>query len=343
MFRTLALSFLVVPAFLLAQQKPLDIYWIDTEGGAATLIVTPQGESLLIDTGNPVERDINRIFEATKAAGLKKIDYLLTTHYHDDHFGGVEGVSKLIPIEHFLDHGDTIEKIPRRLALFETYKKVSEGKRKTVKVGDKLPLKGVDIVVVAAGGEVLTKPINKGGPNAALCKDALVKPSPTAEIENPQSVGILLTYNNRFKFLNMGDLTWDKEQLLACPVNMLGKVTVFQATHHGFLGGQSGAPQHVHAVQPQVFVTANGPRKGITTPAIWDIMAKSPGVEGIWQGHLGMGVDKDHNTSEDMIANMEATAQCKGNWMKLSAMRDGKFTMTNGRNNFSKTYTARKN
>ena len=69
--------------------KRLDMYWIDVEGGAATLLVTPAGETVLIDTGNPGRRDPDRIVKAlTKSPGMKQIDHLIITHYHGDHFGG---------------------------------------------------------------------------------------------------------------------------------------------------------------------------------------------------------------------------------------------------------------
>ena len=56
---------------------------------------------------------------------------------------------------------------------------------------------------------------------------------------------------------------------------------------------------------------------------------------------LALLQDPAHNTSQDMIANLEETAECKGNWTKASVGQDGKFTVTNGRNGFSKSYTAR--
>jgi beta-lactamase superfamily II metal-dependent hydrolase len=326
---------------LSAQSRNLDIYWIDVEGGAATLIVSPSGQALLADTGHPgpEDRDARRIHEvATKQAGLKKIDFLLTTHFHGDHVGGAAALSKMIPIERYLDHGDSIETSnPRASQLWETYKSISSGKRTVLKPGDRIPLEGVQVQVVASNGEVLAKPINGGGPNAQLCRDAAQPRADTTE--NSRSAGFLLTHG-RFKFLDTGDLTQDKEMLLACPDNKLGKVTIMQATHHGFFNDQSGAPPHVFAVQPQVMLVNNGPRKGLH-PAAYELISKIPGIEGIWQGHLALAGDKQHNTSEDMIANLEPTAECKGNWLKASVGRDGKFTLTNGRNGFSKTYSAR--
>ena len=98
----LALVLLAVPSR--AEEKPrgLDISFIDTEGGAATLIVTPAGESVLIDCGNPGPRDAERIHQtATQQAGLEAIDHLVITHWHTDHYGGVARLAKLMPIRNY--------------------------------------------------------------------------------------------------------------------------------------------------------------------------------------------------------------------------------------------------
>src|SRR5262249_7189896 len=266
----------VLAAATHAQSNKLKIYWIDTEGGAATLIVTPSGQSLLADSGNPgnEDRDAKRIFEAARDAGLKKIDFLLTTHYHGDHVGGAPALSKLIPIEKFLDHGDSIETAdPRGAQLWEAYKTVSTGKRTVLKPGDKIPLRGVEITVITSDGEAVAA--TKGsGPNQ-WCKDALRKdPDKT---ENGRSLGILLRLG-RFTFLDLGDLTWDKEMLLACPMNRVGRVTLFQATHHGFSNDTSGAPALVWAIQPQIVVVNNGATKGLGANA-YDTISKIPGLE----------------------------------------------------------------
>ena len=322
-----------------AQSGALKIYWIDTEGGAATLIVTPSGQSLLADSGNPGsdDRDAKRIFEAAKAAGLKKIDFLLTTHFHSDHVGGAPALAKLIPIEKFYDHGDSIETAdPRAAQLFEAYKVVSKGKRVILKPGDKIPLRGVDVRVVSSNGEVIA-PKSTGRQNS-WCKGALSKGED--KTENGRSLGFLLTYG-KFKFLDLGDLTWDREMSLACPVNRIGRVTLFQATHHGFYNDASGAPALVWGIEPQVVVVNNGATKGLAANA-YDTLSKIQGLEAIWQSHRSIRNDDAHNTSESMIANLGQTpAECKGLSLRASISRGGKFVLTNSRNDFSKTYTAR--
>jgi beta-lactamase superfamily II metal-dependent hydrolase len=343
-------------AVLPAQAKNLDIYWIDVEGGASTLIVAPSGESLLIDTGWTVgDRDAKRILAATQDAGLKKIDSLLISHWHADHVGGLAALSKLIPIGRFFDHGDAIEKENQQW--LDSYKTASAGgKRTVVKPGDEIPINGIRTLVVSSNQQILPHAVNGGGPNP-LCASAEQK-APVAP-ENQRTVGMLLTYG-KFKFLDLIDLDWEKEMELACPVNKLGHVTLYQTSRHGSFDG-AGAPAFLGAIRPQVVVMNNGPRKGmgqvdnnvksVTPPGTHTApyernsylrLAKLPGIEGIWQEHLSL-LDKDpaHNTAENMIANFEDTAECQGHWIKASVARDGTFTVTNSRNGFSRTYTAR--
>jgi len=347
----LLLALLLVPSGVLeAQSRNLEIYWIDVEGGAATLVVSPSGESILIDTGFEVDdRDAKRIYAATQQAGLKKIDYLVISHYHADHVGGLSALSKMIPIGSFFGRGDEIEPVNQKW--LDSYKTASAGKRTIVKPGDQIPIKGLQALVVSSDQKLLAKPLEGGGPNS-LCADAEQKAP--AGPENQGMVGMLLTYG-RFKLLALIDLDWEKEMELVCPVNKLGAVTLYQTSRHGSFDG-AGAPAFLGAIKPQVVVVNNGPRKGMgqvdnnvksTHSAPYEKnaylrLAKTPGVEGIWQVHLSL-LDKDpsHNTSEDMIANLEETADCKGNGIKVSVGKDGKFTVTNARNGFSKTYAAR--
>jgi beta-lactamase superfamily II metal-dependent hydrolase len=339
---------------LTAQSKTLDIYWIDVEGGAATLIVAPSGQSMLIDTGYETGgRDAKRIYAATQQAGLKSIDHMVISHYHGDHVGGLAALSKMIPIGRFYGPNDVIE--PQNQKWFDSYRAAAAGKRTIAKPGDMIPLQGVQAMVVSADRELLSKPLPGGGPNP-LCANAEQKAP--AGLENERMVGIMLTYG-RFKFLDLTDLDWATEMRLVCPENKLGKVTVHQTDRHGSWEG-AGAPAFLGAIAPQVIVFNNGPRKGLgqmqeaksTTPEGTRVApyerngyaraAKLPGIEGIWQGHLSL-LDKDpaHNTSPDMIANLGETAECAGHWIKASVESSGRFTITNSRNGFSKTYTAR--
>ena len=354
MLRFLLLALLLVPSGTLsAQSRNLDIYWIDVEGGAATLIVSPSGESMLIDTGFEADdRDAKRIFAAAQQAGLKKIDYVVISHYHADHVGGLAALSKMIPLGRFFGRGDEIEPVNQKW--FDSYRTASAGKRTIVKPGDQIPIKGLQALVVSSDGKLLEKPLSGGGPNP-LCAGAEQKPS--AGPENSNMVGTLLTFG-KFKLLALIDLDWAMEMEMVCPVNKLGTVTLYQSGRHGAFDG-AGAPALLGAIRPQVVVVNNGPRKGLgqvdntVRPATgtktapyernaYARLAKLPGIEGIWQGHLSL-LDRDpaHNTSENMIANLEDTADCKGHWIKASVEPNGKFTIVNGRNGFSKTYTAR--
>jgi competence protein ComEC len=190
---------------------------------------------------------------------------------------------------------------------------------------------------VAANAQTIAKPVNGGGAVNPYCKDAATKDRD--KTENQRSVGFLLTYG-KFRFLDVGDLTWDVEMDLACPANKLGTVNLLQATHHGFVNDFSGAPAHVLALKPQVVMVNNGESKGWQNSA-WDTVSKIQGLEDIWQLHQAMGPNHDHNVDAQKIANLEASEQCKGQWMKAVISKDGKFTVTNGRNGFSKTYTSR--
>jgi competence protein ComEC len=338
-----ALTLVSVAAVALAAQRggstpALEIYWIDVEGGGATLIVSPSGQSLLVDTGwRKDDRDARRIYDVAAKAGLKKIDYLIITHFHADHVGGVGALSKLIPIDHYLDHGDTVENRPGQAAdEWAIYQEASKGKRSQPKLGDKIPLKGLDITVVAVNGDLITSPINGGGPNnSALCKDPVLKKPDTGE--NGRSVGFLLQYGN-FQFLDLGDLTWNKEIDMVCPVNRLGTVDLLQVNHHGM--DLSGAPPFVHSAGARVAVMNNGPRKG-GIGSYLDVVKSAPGLEALWQLHLSLVTERERNTADDYIANFEEEAACTGHYLKASIAPDGRYTLTNTRNNITRTYASR--
>jgi competence protein ComEC len=349
MSRSIARSLWLVTLWLVpagmasAQPRNLDIYWVDVEGGAATLIVSPSGESLLFDSGWEVgDRDAKRIAAAAQQAGLKRIDDFILSHFHADHAGGISALAKMIPIGRCFDRGDFIEPANQRWR--DAYLSVCAAKRTIVHAGNRIPLKGLQVDVMASNGELLAKPIKGGGPNP-LCATAENKPPDVPE--NQLMVGALFTYG-KFRFLDLADLDWEKEMELSCPVNKIGEVTIWQTGRHGALDG-AGAPGFLYAIKPQVVVVNNGPRKGLGGPSPglqkaltvhYERIAKTPGIEGIWQGHRSL-LDPDHNTAVDMIANLEDTAECQGHWIKASVGRDGRFTITNGRNGFSRNYTAR--
>jgi beta-lactamase superfamily II metal-dependent hydrolase len=337
---------LLLAAPVHAQPRTLDIYWVDVEGGAATLIVSPSGESLLVDAGwETDDRDANRIFAVAQHAGLKKIDYFILSHYHGDHAGGLPGLAKMIPIERCFDRGDFVE--PANQKWRDGYLSVCGSKRTILKAGDKIPFKGVQVDVVTSNGQIITKPVSGGGRPNPLCATAENKPRDVPE--NQLMVSTLFTFG-KFKFLDLADLDWEKEMALACPLNKLGEVTIYQTGRHGALDG-AGAPGFLNAIRPQVVVVNNGPRKGLGGPSPgsqkaqtvhYARLASIPSVEGVWQEHLSLfDTAKDHNTVEDMIANFEDTAGCKGHWIKASVGPDGTFTVVNGRNGFRKTYRAR--
>ena len=330
------LAAILLPVPLVSQvQKPLDIYFIDVEGGQATLVASPSGESMLIDTGWPGfdGRDAGRIVATAKQAGISKIDYLVITHYHTDHAGGVPQLAARMPVRTFVDHGPTVEQGDAPAKLFSAYtEERAKGRHLQVKPGDKIPIAGVDVQVVAAGDEAIAQPVAGAGAPNPLCAQFKAKdPDPS---ENARSVGTLLTFG-RFRLIDLGDLTWNKEHDLVCPNNRLGTVDVYLTTHHGL--DQSGAPVLVHALNPRVAVMNNGARKG-GSPAAWQVVRSSPALEDLWQLHYAVEGGRDHNVAEPFIANMDESTS---HGIRISARADGSFTVTNGRNGQSKTYAAK--
>ncbi len=330
------LSFLLLAAATVASAQTLDLYFIDVEGGAATLVVTPEKESLLMDAGwrRDDDRDAQRIGEvAAKQAGLKKIDYFLTSHFHADHVGGAPALSARIPIGKFVDHGDPVSSgSAGDAARWEAYQKTAAGRRWTVRPGDKIPFRRVSVVIVSSNGELIPA---KGGAANPLCAGAALKnPDPG---EDARSLGFLVSFG-KFQFLDLGDLSWNKEHELACPENRIGEVDLYQVTMHGM--PMSGAPQQVWSAKPAVAILNNGPRKG-GAPAAYETVRQSPGLQDLWQLHYAMGSDREHNTGENLIANLTPEQECAGHWLKVSVAQDGRYTVTNSRNGFSKTYQAR--
>jgi competence protein ComEC len=315
-------------------RKGLDIYFIDVEGGQATLFVTPSGASMLIDTGYPglADRDVNRVLGTIKQAGLTKLDYLLVTHYHNDHAGNAAAIAARIPVSTFIDHGASVETDAPAAALYESYLKGrASGKHLLAKPGDKVPIRDLDVTIVTSGGERITRPLATPAAPNPLCADFKAKdPDPS---ENARSVGSLIAFG-RFRMIDLGDLTWNKEQELVCPANLLGTVDLYLTTHHGL--AQSGAPVIVHALKPRVAIMNNGPKKG-GAPDAWEVIRNSPGLEDLWQLHYAVDAGKDHNVAASMIANLDESA---AHYLKVSAERDGSFSVTNSRTGETKSYRA---
>jgi len=326
-----AVRVVILPAVLLAAlavaaqgAKTLDIYFIDVEGGQSTLVVSPSGQSLLIDTGYAGNsgRDANRIAAAAKAAGVKKIDTLLITHFHPDHAGGVPNLLERLSVATFLDHGPSVEEDGKYPAPYE--KAFAGGAHKVIAPGDKIAIKGVDVTVLTAAGRHLER---KGEANP-YC--AGLQPAAGESGENPQSAGVLIQFG-KFRFADPGDIVWNEELALECPDNLVGKVDVYLTAHHA----THVSPKSVYALAPRVIVMDNGPRKG-GLPNAWQVLNDMPGLQDMWQLHFSVTGGQEHNAADPYIANLEE--QCQGMYLKVSASADGSFTVFNPRNKYSKTY-----
>ena len=317
-----------------ARPKPLQIYAIDVEGGQATLIVSPSGQSLLIDTGWPGfnGRDADRIVAAAKVAGVKKLDYVLVTHYHRDHVGGVPQLAERIPVGTFVDHGPNMQDVKEPREDFAAYLKVvGKSHRMIVKPGDTIPVKGITVQVLSSAGEHITSPLPRAGDANSNCgADPVPADDPG---ENARSLGTLISYKN-FRFIDLGDLTRKKELEIFCPRNLVGSVDLFLVSHHGF--SESNSKAMVWALHPRAAILNNGAREG-GTPVAWQIVHDSPGLQDFWQLHFSVEGGKDHNVAEEFIANPVEDPD-HGNYIKVSAQPDGTFTIVNSRNNKTKAY-----
>jgi beta-lactamase superfamily II metal-dependent hydrolase len=364
----LALALSAVPVAQTRTAKTYDIYLIDVEGGNSQLHVSPSGESVLIDTGNAgaaAVRDAERIMAAVTDAGIKQIDHLITTHYHGDHVGGLLELAKRVPIQEFIDHGPNVQPAPNIDPILEQYAALyAKAKHRVAKPGDKVAVNGLDWRIVTSGGKVITTLLpGAGAPNpyCAGFKRHEVNPvsgQPAGNTEDEQSVGSHVTFG-KFRFLYLGDFTWNNEFELNCPNNRIGTVDLFVASRHG--QPSSNSELLVNAIQPRVTLINNGTRKG-GQPDAMKILLNSPRLQDVWQIHFSQLGGQEYTVPGMFIANpideqqpampvapmtppqpgaqAPPAPQHNGTayWIKVSAQPDGTFTVTNRRNGFSKTY-----
>ncbi len=282
------LAFLLVSAISAAVQtsspktETLDIYVIDTCGGKAMILVTPSGETMLIDAGYPRgdNRDTNRIIETAKSLEIKQFDYIVATHYDADHSGNISQIDAQIPGRIFVDHGEVLSTVNEqdKKRYYEPYLKViGDRKRMSVRPGDVIPMKDVKITVVTSGGDVIPEPIPGAGQPNEFC-DNSAKPDYKDVYDNAASVGLLFEFGG-FRMLDLGDLLNTIEYKLMCPNNLVGTVDLFMVSHHGFK--VSNSKFLVHALRPKAAIMDNGARKG-GEPEVFDILKSSAGLKDLW-------------------------------------------------------------
>ena len=330
-----------------APRNTLDVYFIDVEGGQSTLLVSPSGESFLIDAGFPAEgsfsstsgdpakaRDAQRILAAARDAGITRIDHLMLTHYHADHAGGVPELARLLPIREFIDHAgpteDADRAVPGTQGIYDAYVRTrGASPHREPKPGDRIPFDDVEVRVVSAVGKTLHDPLRGAGTPGVACDDSLAAQEKT---ENPRSLGVLMQFGS-FRFLDVGDLTGAPLRALTCPTNMIGTADVYLVAHHG--GADAAAASMFRSLEPRVAMVDNGAVKG-GAAATLAAMRALPSIA-VWQLHRATAPDAV-NTDDPRIANLDETTSA---WIKLSARRDGSFSVTNGRTGATVSYPAR--
>lgn len=343
------LRVVVVAAFAAACVLPLSaaqtlrIYFIDTEGGQSTLVVTPAGQSMLIDTGFPgvgtfsstpgdpsQARDANRIAAAARDAGVSRIDVLVVSHAHADHIGGVTELAALMPIATFVDNGGPLpeaEAVAGTLQAFKWYEAVrARGQHILAAPGKRLPLQGIDVRVVSAGGKTLAAPLKGAGQPNAACTSATAPQEPT---ENPRSVAVVLQFG-QFRYFDPGDLTGEPLFELTCPTNLVGRVDVYRVAHHG--GADAADPATFDALRPRAAIVINGPMKG-GAPNLLAELRKHSDMDG-WQLHHSL-LPGAEDVDAARIANLDTST---AHWLLLTATADGTFSITNPRTGATKSY-----
>ena len=356
---------LLVPVILVAQTAPrttLDIYVVDVEGGTAILFVAPNGESMLIDSGGLQRslsdpRDSGRIMEAVNAAGIQKIDHMVTSHYDWDHYAGLPSLADRIKIDEYIDHGPNAQPAEQAdMFMKDVYPQLyAKAKHTVVKAGDKISLGGAEVLVVSSTGEFIKTPTPGGGKPNPSCVNLQ---TPRSNNEDPLSISVYLAYG-KFRLYHSGDLPQGKENELMCPTARVGPVDMLLGLHHGT--AQSNSPALVHPLRPRVAIMNNGTRKG-GNPEVMRTVLTSPGLEDLWQMHFSVLSGQEYtvpgmfiaNNMDDQAAAMpiapvtppppgtpqppQPAHEGKAYWFKVSVQQNGTFTVTNTRNGFSKTY-----
>lgn len=333
-----------------AAERPLRIVTVDVEGGAATLFVTPEGKSLLIDSGWPeglgapagAPSSAERIAEAAASLGVRRIDYLIVTHYHVDHVGGVKALLGKLPVGVVIDHGPNRETPPAGASeqalqtspsrLYPQYLELTKGLRRiTAKAGDHFEIGSMRVEVVSSDAQQIARPLEgAGGPGAAACAEVKPMAADGGE-ENSRSVASVITFG-RTRIADFGDLTWNMETRLACPVDRVGPVDLLIVSHHG--SGLSSNPALVNELKPIVAVMENGPVKGGDEAPIRTV-SESPRLQGFWRLHASARHPATDGPA-DYVANLEGGAD--GHAIALEVSRDGAIKVVNTRNGVSRTY-----
>jgi competence protein ComEC len=341
-----ALAAVCVITLPLTAAQALRIYFIDTEGGQSTLVVTPAGQSMLIDTGFPGDgrfsskpgepgqaRDANRIMAAARGAGVTRIDVLVLSHAHADHSGGVTELSALMPIDTFVDNGGPLpnaDAVAGTLDAFKWYEAVrAKGRHIVAQPGGHVPLKGADVTVVSAAGKTLAAPLKGAGQPNAECTKATPPQEPT---ENPRSVAVVLQFG-QFRYLDPGDLTGEPLFALTCPKNLIGHVDIYRVAHHG--GADAADPATFDALRPRAAIVINGPMKG-GAPNLLAELRTHADID-TWQLHHSL-LPGAEDVAAERIANVDTTT---AHWLEVSANVDGSFSITNPRTGATKSYPRR--
>ena len=323
----------------LAAAETLDMYVIDV-AGKSSLFISPSGETMLIDAGIPAT--VDRVIEACNTLGVKKIDYLVVSHYDGDHVGGVPPLVARVPAVTFVDHGANVQMKPATIKNVEAYDALTaKAKHIVVTAGDRIPIKGFDVLVVMAAGKAIAQPLKGAGQPNPACDTTQRKvwgPNRSGVVddhdtnENSQAVTLLITYG-KFRMLDPADLTWNKDRDLFCPMNRVGTVDLYLTANHGIDNGNS--PVMVNALRPRVVIADNAPDHGASAE-VYGIIEADPGLEDYWQLNYSPAAGEKANVPANFIANAAGTPG--GKWIKVSAQKDGTFTVSARDSSFTKTY-----